>query len=292
MSAFFEELKKYKVAKPEMSRAVDNILDDRYKANKNPFGISAQLEDSLDRSITFPNPLPITDDQSLEKAIKEVIEAHTVIKRPELHTEAKVESDSIKRVISLQTFNRWHLGNGVRTASYTGASDITEIPIENIITQIGESLKENVKVKGYLDIDLLQGATGSDKTKVAWWTWREDGKSYPGYGEQYAAELALSVSEIDKMKKAGLLVELNLAKEKHPEKLYRPTGLDSFVAETRFHPNNTSNECFGRTWPIPPVLPDSGHPEALSATIRYADCTKIEGEYHRAVVTLIYYREK
>lgn len=257
MSIFFEAVEELKERRPEMVRAVNNIVID-LQSPENPFGISAQLVENLDKSVSDGHPL------------EETIRAHTTIQRPGFHTEAEVNTEHIKRVMSKHTFVRWHLGDGRHTASFTDASDTAWVSLEDIIETSGENLPAHVEARQSFETFQLKGTTGPKNAPV-WWTWSEDGLPYEGKGEQYTAQLALTDNEISYARMDGLVVELNIPYEKHPEKLYRPTGLDSFFPDTRFYPNLNPTECFGRTKPMPPSESQKGLPEAVSAAIEYSD---------------------
>ena len=257
MNSFQEELLKLKERYPEMSGAVDNIIIDNSSPD-NPFGISSQLGECLDQEIK--------DGQPLEQTIRD----HTTIRRPDLHTEADVGAEHIKRVMSKQTFTRWHLGQGERTSDFTSASDMAWTPLQDIIEPGEEDHEGNIVGKQRYEPVQLKGTTGRKDAPV-WWSWSEDDKIYPRKGKQYTEELALSDNEILNAELDGIVVEVSLSTGKHPATLYRPTGLDSFSPDTRFYPNLNPRECFGRTRPIPPARLTNSHPEAVSAALEYAD---------------------
>lgn len=257
MSSFLEALEELKKQNPEMEGVLDNIIMDR-RSPANPFGISRMLEESLDQALM--------DNQPIEAAVR----SNSVVKKPGLHTEAADVGEHIKRVMSKQTFMRWHLGEGARTSEFTSVSDMAWTPLEDIIETGEESHERNIAARQTFEPPQLKGTTGRQNAAV-WWTWDEHGQGFTGTGKQYIMELALSDNELLQSELDEMVVEVSILLEKHPEKLYRPTGLDSFFPGTGFHPNCNSNECFGRTRPIPPANQDNGHPEAVSAAVGYAD---------------------
>ena len=84
--------------------------------------------------------------------------------------------------------------------------------------------------------------------------------------------LALSANEFGHAEKCGSVVEIQMARDKHPgeKPFYRPTGFDSFMEDTRFCPNTGRDEEFGRTCPVEPAPEDAeGFQEAVTMAIRY-----------------------
>lgn len=230
MSSLLEALEELKKQNPEMERAVDNIIID-HQSPANPFGISRTLGKSLNKSLT--------DGNTVEASILN----HSVVKKPGLHTEAADVGEHIKRVMSKQTFMRWNLGEGVRTSEFTSVSDMAWASMEDIIETGEESHEGNIAALQTFEPPQLKGTTGRQNAAV-WWTWNEHGESYTGTGKHYIMELALSDNELLQSELDEMVVEVSILREKHPEKLYRPTGLDSFFPGTGFHPNCSSKECF------------------------------------------------
>jgi len=138
-------------------------------------------------------------------------------------------------------------------------------------------LDKNILLKKSCHNTMLKGSTGRSNVPV-WWTWSE--KEYTKNGNMYMAELAMPDSEILHSLKEDAVVELEIPRKEHPNKFYRPTGLDSFYPETRFCPNISPDEKFGRTCPMDPADPNDGHPEAVSKSISYSDDLP-DGDYLR-----------
>ncbi len=257
MSGFFEALEELKKNNTHMKRAVNNIIIDR-QTPANPFGISHPLEESLDRALA--------DGNTVEASVLN----HSMVKKPDLHTEAAGVGEHIKRVVSKQTFMRWQLGKGDRRGNFTSVSDMAWVDLEDIIETGKEAVEGNIIASHSFEPLRLKGTTGR-KGAAVWWTWDEYGQSYIGTGRQYIMELALSENELRLSELDEMVVEVSILQEKHPERLYRPTGLDSFFPDTQFYPNLNPQECFGRTRPIPPANKDNGRPEVVGAAVEYAE---------------------
>ncbi len=253
MGAFFKALEDLKSSNPKMSHAVDNIAGDR-RTRANPHGISADLEKSADKELENGGEL------------ENVVLSHHFLNRPDLHVEADIDADRIRHVMSCQIFKRWHLGDG----SYTSGSELADDAVlEDLLGPLDHDAG-NILAAGPCHPTRLQGVSGRQGASV-WWCWRKDGKPYSNSGEMYMADLALLDNEIDQAERDGMAVELELNREKHPGKLYRPTGLDAFIRNARFRPNTDSPERFGRTHPIQPSTETKGLPEAVNGPIQYAD---------------------
>jgi len=98
LSAFLDKLDALAARKPNMKRATENIKSD-LESDRHRYGISQQLQTSLDESIENGDEIRAT------------VESHRSIKRPELHVEAKIQPNQIRRVMSLHSFNRYHLAD-------------------------------------------------------------------------------------------------------------------------------------------------------------------------------------
>ncbi len=253
MGLFFEALENLKTAIPEMSQAVDNIITDR-RTDENPFGISKKLEQSADKDLKNGNEL------------EKVVFSHHFLNRPDLHMEVDIDAENIRHVMSCQVFKQWHLGDG----SFTSGSELADNDcLEDLLGPFDPDAG-NILATGPCHPTQLTGVSGRPDASV-WWCWSEDDKPYSDTGEMYMADLALLDDEILQAELDGIVVELELNREKHPGELYRPTGLDSFIPNARFRPNTNSTEPFGRTHPIPPSIETKGCAEAVNQPIRYAD---------------------
>ena len=257
MSGFFEALEELKKNHSHLERAVNIIIIDR-QSPANPFGISRTLEESLDQELEDGN------------AVEASVRNHSMVKKPGLHTEAAGVGEHIKRVVSKQTFMRWHLGKGDRTGNFTSVSDMAWADLEDIIEPGKDEGQGNMIASHSFEPPRLKGTTGR-KGAAVWWTWDEHGQSFTGTGRQYIMELALSENERRQSEMDEMVVEVTILQENHPEKLYRPTGLDSFFPDTLFYPNLNPHECFGRTRPIPPANKDNGRPEVVGTAVEYAE---------------------
>ncbi|MFB3042639.1 MAG: hypothetical protein ACE1ZS_12670, partial [Candidatus Poribacteria bacterium] len=88
MGTFLDKLDALSSREPDMKRATENIKSD-LESDRHPYGISQKLQTSLDQSIKNGN------------GIRDTVESHRSIEKPELHIEAEIQPNQIRRVISL-----------------------------------------------------------------------------------------------------------------------------------------------------------------------------------------------
>ena len=261
MADFFDALDELAVQEPEMEQAVDNIRND-LRSDRHPYGISQELQASLDRS---------TEDGT---DILKVVDSHRSIEKPELHVEAEIPSDQIKRVMSLHSFCRYHLANSDFESNGT-----FNALLEDVVNLYFSALRAGHanSTEKTIDSEEFAGITGRPQTPT-WWTWLEENDSPPGNGKIYMLELALSEKEHRFAQTSGIVVEITLEKQDLGNALktkgtegipfFRSTGLDSFSEDTPFRPN-LKPEPFGRTCPTPPATKE--RPEAVSESISYEE---------------------
>ncbi len=266
MGTFLDKLDALADRKPNMKRAAENIKSD-LESDLHLYGISQKLQTSLDESIE-------NGDE-----IRDTVESHRSIKRPELHVEAEIQPNQIRRVMSLHSFSRYHMAPADSSFELSGAAN--EL-LEDVVIRYFPELREGRadKIEETIDSEELAGTTGPPR-KPTWWTWLEENDSHPADGETYMLELALSENERRFAQTSGIVVEVTFEKRdlENVSKImgangipfFRPTGLDSFSEDTPFRPN-LKPEPFGRTCPTPPATKE--RPEAVSESVAYENLSE------------------
>jgi hypothetical protein len=160
--------------------------------------------------------------------------------------------DDLRRVVPFHTFVDHHYKGGVKALANlvrVGAVNTTTIPIE-----------------------AMRGGTGRD-TAPSWWTF---GLPHPRNGQQYAAELALTIEHShpnDAPADAAMIkgvVEVRIRSSEFPKDVFKPSALDGFCPDSKFKPDLSPST---HGWTKPDMAKDglARRPELVSQSFSYSE---------------------
>jgi hypothetical protein len=248
---------------PNMAQAADNIRND-LRSEQHPYGLSEELQSRLNASIE--------DGADL----RETVNSHRSIDTPELHVEAEIPTDGMRRVMSLSSFYQYHFMPPKSESSFDTAGDSPDLLIDFVNRYFPELRDAHAdQSETAVDSEEFGGTTGRPRNPT-WWTWLEGDDAPPDNGETYMLELNLSEREHELARESGIVVEITVEQRDLESALktrgaggipfFRSTGLDSFSEDTPFRPNLKA-EPFGRTCPRPPATKE--RPEVVSESTSY-----------------------
>lgn len=235
---------------PEMKQATENLQQD-IRGPANPHGnVSEKLAAALEAACAgFP------EDSC--NHVERTVQDHQAVRRPDLRSPAKVETEVLRLCYAYTTILTWHIGSGA--ADTYGAESASAYHDKAVELVPGSSLQ--------WEIDQLQGST-MRLDAPTWWTFPIGDEDRPRDGRTYLEELALGPEEFGAAKEAGRVVEIEIPKSAFTQDFYKPTAVDAFVANTGFRPS-WSDDPFG--WTAPKQEKRKPRPEIISKSMRYAE---------------------